>query len=145
MTRLLVFAILLDKSWWWSAVFAIVFPVANFDFFFTFSYFFGDGIGNGNLQRICNGKFKNAPNPVANFAISRCKFWHFFIFLYHVDFSQNAETSVAAEPDASNPVANSLKSRCKFPNICEGGVAVMSLGYIRRMYEITAPERNGCT
>ena len=31
----------------------------------------------------------------------------------HIYFNQNAETSVAAEPNASQPVANYLKSRCK--------------------------------
>jgi hypothetical protein len=49
--------------------------------------------------------FGSAVTDVSAFwLISSCSFWH------HAAFSQNAETSVAAEPNASNLVANSLKS-----------------------------------
>ena len=89
--------------------------VANFDFFVTFLSFVGDEIFNFYL-----------PFQVV---ASRCKstFWidildkiplqiltFFSLFLYRVDFSRNAETSVAAEPFESPPGSFSLQKLLNF-------------------------------
>ena len=66
----------------------------------------------------------SATDVSAFWLIFSCSFWHHAVFSqnaetsvaaepnfwHHAVFSQNAETSVAAEPNASNLVANSLKS-----------------------------------